>query len=257
MASLFGVIIVVAVLFGGVLGFVRLGHRIGVRARTEESKGEAAFGVVGGALLGLLGLILGFSFAGAQSRMDTRRNLVVQEANAIGTAYLRLDLLRAEDQPALRELFRAYTDLRIEEHRALTNSEELVALHQKTSELQRQIWKAIVAGAEARQDPPSRALVLAPVNEMIDLTTTQSIARRTHTPIVALLLLIVLSLLSGLVIGRAMSGMPRRSLLMSVVYALSIASTVYVILDLELPRVGLIRLDFVEDAMRETREGMG
>lgn len=256
MGSLIGVIIVVTVLFGGVLGCVRLGHRLSVRAKSDDGKGEAAFGVVGGALLGLLGLILGFSFAGAQSRMDSRRQLIVQEANAIGTAYLRLDLLRAEDQPALRELFRTYTDLRVEEHRARTNSDELAALHQKTSELQQQIWKMLVAAAEARQEPASKALVLPPANEMIDLTATQSVARRTHMPVVSLLLLIVLSLLSGLVIGRAMSGMPRRSLLISVVYALSIAATVYVILDLELPRVGLIRLDFVEDAMREAREGM-
>lgn len=249
-------LIVVGVFFG-ILGFIRLGYRLGQKAKSEEgASGEAAFGVVGGALLGLLGLILGFSFSGAQSRVDFRRQLVVQEANAIGTAYLRLDLLRPEDQPALRDLFREYTDLRLREHLAHSSFEELDQLGRQTIELQGKLWKAIVPACEATKEPPLKGVILPPVNEMIDLTTTQSIARRTHMPAVTLLLLIALALLSGLVVGRAMSGMPRQHMLISIVYATAITVTIYVILDLGMPRLGLIRMDFVNDAIREVRQGM-
>jgi hypothetical protein len=77
------------------------------------------FGTIEGSVLALLGLLIAFTFSGASARFDTRRQLIVEATNHIGTAYLRLDLLPAGAQPALRESFRRYVDARIEVNRKL------------------------------------------------------------------------------------------------------------------------------------------
>ena len=96
-------------LFLGMLLFLEIGRRIAIR-RMKEDAGAAGEGIgaVDGAVFALLGLLIAFTFSGASSRFDTRRQLIVEETNDIGTAYLRLDLLPADLQPALRESFRRY-----------------------------------------------------------------------------------------------------------------------------------------------------
>ena len=107
-------------LFLLILMFVWIGRRIGaLRAAQETERERVGLVTVETALYALLGLMLAFSFSGASNRFDTRRAQTVQEANAIGTAYLRLDLLPAAAQPALRMKFRAYTDSRIAVYGAL------------------------------------------------------------------------------------------------------------------------------------------
>ncbi len=97
------------VIFASTLILLEVGRRIGVRKRALAPEGqESGLGAVEGAVFGLMGLLLAFTFSGAASRFEVRRQLIVQETNAIGTAYLRLDLLPAGDQPKLREDFRAY-----------------------------------------------------------------------------------------------------------------------------------------------------
>ena len=78
--------------------------------------------LVDAAVTGILGLLIAFTFAGAQSRLDARRQLIVRETNIIGTAYLRLDLLPPEDQPAIRQLFRDYVDARLRMHDGLLDT---------------------------------------------------------------------------------------------------------------------------------------
>jgi hypothetical protein len=105
-------------LFLGMLALVELGRRLGTRQIARDpDKGQAGAGVIDGAVFALFGLLVAFTFSGAASRFDSRRQLVVEEANDIGTAYLRTDLLPAETQPALRESFRKYLDSRLETYR--------------------------------------------------------------------------------------------------------------------------------------------
>ena len=107
-------------LFAGMLVLLETGRRLGLRRLARDSEAaRAGFGVVGGAIFALMGLLIAFTFSGAASRFDTRRQLVVEEANAIGTAYLRLDLLPANAQSALRESFRQYVEARLDVYRKL------------------------------------------------------------------------------------------------------------------------------------------
>jgi hypothetical protein len=107
-------------LFVGMLVLLETGRRLGLRQLAQDSEAaQAGFGVVGGAIFALMGLLIAFTFSGAASRFDTRRQLVVEEANTIGTAYLRLDLLPASAQPPLRESFRQYVEARLDGYRKL------------------------------------------------------------------------------------------------------------------------------------------
>jgi len=96
----------------GMLACLELGYRSGWRAAQGDGAAQEGLGAIEAAVFALLGLLLGFAFAGATARLDARRMLIVKEANAIGTAYLRLDLLPPADQPELRRLFRDYLDVR-------------------------------------------------------------------------------------------------------------------------------------------------
>jgi hypothetical protein len=95
---------------------------------------------VEGAVFGLMGLLVAFTFSSAASRFEARRQMIVLETNAIGTAYLRLDLLPAGDQPQLREDFRSYVDARLSVYRKLPDLEASRAEMSKATVLQGQIW---------------------------------------------------------------------------------------------------------------------
>jgi hypothetical protein len=244
-------------LFGCILLFVRLGRRIGSRRGGEETERErVGLVTVESAIYALLGLMIAFTFSGATSRFDARRAQTVQEANAIGTAYLRLDLLPAAAQPALRTKFRSYTEARMAVYRALPDIEASSADAARAVALQDEIWTDSMAAL--RSATPQASLLLVPaLNDMIDITTTRNIALRTHTPPIILVALVVLTLISALLIGYALAGgKPFATNLHMIGFALMMTVTIYVILDLDHPRVGLIRLDYVDQALADVRAGM-
>lgn len=244
-------------LFGCILLFVWLGRRIGNRRGGEETERErVGLVTVESAIYALLGLMIAFTFSGATSRFDARRAQTVQEANAIGTAYLRLDLLPAAAQPALRTKFRSYTEARMAVYRALPDIEASSADAARAVALQDEIWTDSMAAL--RSATPQASLLLVPaLNDMIDITTTRNIALRTHTPPIILVALVVLTLISALLIGYALAGgKPFATNLHMIGFALMMTVTIYVILDLDHPRVGLIRLDYVDQALADVRAGM-
>ena len=123
-------------LFLGMLLVLELGRRLGSR-RLQSESARGGFGAIEGAIFALFGLLVAFTFSGAASRFDSRRALVADEANAIGTAYLRLDLLASGDQSDLREMFRGYLDSRLEVYRKLPDLEMALAELNRSADLQR------------------------------------------------------------------------------------------------------------------------
>ena len=245
-------------LFLGMLLFLEIGRRIGIR-RIKEDSGSAGEGVgaVDGAVFALLGLLIAFTFSGASARFDTRRQLVVEETNDIGTAYLRLDLLPANAQPVLRESFRRYLDARIEIYRKLPDMAAAKEQLAKAIELETQIWRQAVSASLSKDAPPQAPILLLPaLNAMIDITTTQVMATQMHPPIVVFAMLFGLALAASLLAGYGMSGSKVRSRFHMVGFALVMAVAVYVILDVEYPRLGLIRVDAFDQALIDLRESM-
>lgn len=249
-------VVIGLVLFLGMLLGLEAGRRFGARrlARLGPSS-MAGLGAVEGAIFALMGLLVAFTFSGAAARLDTRRTQIVDESNAIGTAWLRLDLLPPETQPHLRDLFRRYADARLEAYRRMPDMEAARAELAKAQGLQSEIWAAAVAAS--RGEPQSTALLLLPaLNEMIDITTTRAMAMQMHPPTVIFVMLAAVCVAGALFAGYAMAA-AGRSWLHTVAFVAVMAITVWVILDLEYPRAGFIRLDSFDQAMVDVRQSMG
>jgi hypothetical protein len=250
-------ILIFGLLFGAMLVSFELGRRLG-RGRRAKHPNEPleGVGIIDGAILGLLGLSLAFTFSAASERLVLRRAQIVEEANAIGTAYLRIDVLPESDQPAIRDLFRRYLDARLEVFEKIPDIAASNAALAKSAALRREIWSRCVVATRNATHPGASILVLPALNQMFDITTTRTMAARTHAPTIVIVLLISLSLLGATLSGYAMSIQARRSPFHIIVFALAISATVYVVLDLEFPRVGLITLKSTDQAMVQLRDLM-
>lgn len=237
------------------VGLMEIGRRAGRRKHAADAEAAAGTGAIDAAVFGLLGLLVAFSFSGAAERFDERRHLLVEETNAIGTAYLRLELVPAAARPELRDLFRAYVETRIATYRSADDPTRFRAGLARGEALQRQIWtRAVAAGQHA---PAAAAMLLLPaLNDMIDITTTRTLATRIHPPRPVLVMLFGLSLVAALLAGRGMARTADRSWLHVLGFAVALATTVYVIIDLEYPRLGLIRVDAFDQALVELRASM-
>lgn len=244
-------------LFVGILLMIETGRRIGFRR--HQAEGELAakgFGAVEGAIFGLLGLILAFSFSGGLGRFDMRRQLVIKEANDIGTAWLRVDLLPAEVQPPMRDLFRRYLDARIEVYRSVPDMEAVRAAIARSSVVQKEIWALALPSAGQSGPGLPQMLLLPALNAMFDTATSQQEMARLHPPSIIFVMLGALILACALFAGYDMGGKPRLNLLHSVAFALVLSVTVYVIIDIEYPRIGFIRMTDSDTLFVQLRQSM-
>src|SRR5215472_15428022 len=122
------------------VGLSELAWRIGLAGSRKKSEAEKDNGTVRSAVLALLGLLLGFSFAIAAARNEARRELLVEEANSIGTTARRAELLPQPHVANVVRFLREYVPLRIEAHRESQFSEQFVTLRKRTAELQNRLW---------------------------------------------------------------------------------------------------------------------
>ena len=247
-----------ASLFVGMVICLEIGRRLGTRRLAKDPQGGMlGLGVVEGAVFALYGLLVAFTFSGAATRFDMKRQLIAEEANTIGTAYLRLDLLPADSQVALRKRFREYLDSRLEVYRRFPDIEAVKAELSKSAKIQTEIWAQSVAATRVPAAHPDAAKLLLPaLNAMIDITTTRTMATRTHPPRIIFGLLFVLALVCSLLAGFGTAGSKQRSWLHATAFAAITVVSVYVILDIEYPRVGLVRLDAYDSVLIELRESM-
>lgn len=238
-------------LFIGMLFLFTIGHRIGHRRLQKEDTAPEVSGAIIGALFALLGLLLAFTFSGAYSRFDARRQLIVQEANAIGTAYLRLDLLPAPAQAPLREKFREYAASRAALYEKLSDTPAVTIELARASALQKEIWTQAVAASKGPEYQSARMLLLPALNEMIDIVTTRTIAIRTHTPLHIFFIMFVIALACAGLTGYRASTLEHPGHLYNIMLAVITACVLYLILDIEYPSQGLIRLDTVNQVLVE------
>lgn len=244
-------------LFIGLLLCMELGRRLGLASiKKDPDAAHKGIGAIEGAVFAILGLLIAFTFSGAATRFEERRHLIGQEANAIGTAYLRISILPEEAQQELRQLFRSYVDMRVLAYHSMENQAETRALLTKQAALQDKIWVMSVSACRRQHAPANAAMLMLPaLNEMIDITTTREVATQNHPPTIIFIMLGGLSLFSALLAGYGMS-CRGRSWLHVITYAAIISITFFVILDLEYPRRGLIRIDSADRVLIELRQNM-
>jgi hypothetical protein len=232
------------------------GRRAGVRrlARDPEMT-RLGLGPVEGAVFSLFGLLIAFTFQGAASRFDARRALVAEEANAIGTAWLRLDLLPADRQPALRAAFRDYLDSRLETYRTARVTEAWGSGYARSLALQNRIWTDALAGCAAPPDA-CRLLLLPALNAMIDITTTRLVSTWQHPPGIVYAMLFLLSLGTSFLAGYATAGSRTHSWTHTILFAAITSVAIFVIVDMEYPRLGFIRVDAADRVLVDLRKSM-
>jgi hypothetical protein len=244
-------------LFAALIACLEAGRRVGRKAFGGDRAHPSGLGTVEAVTFGLLGLLLALTFSGAAARLDTRRGQIVDEANAIGTAWLRLDVLPASAQPKLRDAFRKYTDSRIAVYRTFSESgvDAARAEYARSSALQQEIWTGAVAAA--RDIPPATIVVLPALNEMFDVAATRLAATEMHPPAIVYVVLALISLVCGFLVGYEMGGTETASRVHMVVLAFVLSFTFYVILDFEYPRLGFIRIDDFDNLLVQVRASMG
>lgn len=249
-------IVLIGALFAGMLILFEAGRRIGLRHLQKDPEGaRAGIGTLEGGVFALLGLLIAFTFSGAAERFDRRRLQIVDEANAIGTAYLRVDLLPEASRPAMRERFKTYVDLRLDVYRKLPDLAAAEQALDRSTAVQGEIWSGAVAGCRG-ESPPCAMLLLPALNEMIDIATTRTVAARIHAPWVIFALLFALALVASLLAGYGSAGSQTHSWTHVLVFVAIMTASIYLILDLEYPRFGLIRLDQYDKVLVDVRQSM-
>ena len=209
------------------------------RNPSAEDEQHEDLGIILGATLTLLALIIGFSISMASSRYDQRKNLEEAEANAIGTEMLRADLLPPADAANVRSLLGAYLDQRILFYinRDATRQPQI---DQSTSQLQAALWDA-VRGPATAQPTPVMALVLAGMNDVINSQGYTQAAFWNRLPVGVWWLMVAIALCSNVLFGfRSRDGKAARKLAFVLPFVVAIAFLL--IADIDAPRRGLIHV---------------
>jgi hypothetical protein len=223
------------------------------RASTQE---KLSLGAAEGAVFALLGLFLAFTFSGTGNRFEERRQLVITETNAVGTAWLRIDLLPAERQPEIRQMFRDYLDARIETYRLVAVGEPYQDTYARSMALQSRIWTASLSASQATGSPAPVALMTQALNDMFDIATTRKLVTIMHTPLVVYLMIVVLMVVSAAFVGYGLGGNPFRSFLHYLAFPLVLSAVLYVTIDLEYPRLGFVRVEAIDVGLADLRKTM-
>jgi hypothetical protein len=175
------------------------------------------------------------------SRFDTRKRLVVDEANAIGTTYLRAQWLPEPRRTEISKLLRQYVDLRLPADFQTPYTEEIVQqMVAQSDQLQDQLWSHAVDIAKRDPASPIAALFIATLNETIDLQTKRLAAFNNHVPAIILLLLYLFAAFSILVAGYVSGFRSRQSLFVMITMIGLVTFFLFVIVDLDRPQLGFI-----------------
>jgi hypothetical protein len=232
-----------------------LGYRLGARRRTEaDDDAKSYFNGMQGSLIGLLALLLSFTFAMAVSRYDLRKDLVLQESNAIGTAALRARLLDEPQRAQVLASLREYVDARLAFYDAGVDRARLEQANAAAESLHQRLWSA--AEAASARDPRSVpvGLFVQSLNDVIDLHEKRLRALENQVPGVVLLLVLGVAVLAFGFVGFGCGFAGRRHGVSTTLVAVLVTFVIVVILDLDRPREGLIKVS--QRSMQALKQGI-
>jgi len=234
---------IAALIFISLFFVMTIGYRIGKRHRHKQElaeKREKTAGTVTGAMLALLGFMLAISLSMADSKFESRRELVLDEANAISTSSLRAQAIGGIHGTEILNLLKDYTRLRLDFFEAGRDQNRLQTIYKKTSELQGRIWGHASTIAHASPTPIS-SLLLSSLNETFDLATSRRWVLEVHIPPYIIKLLFVLSLLSAGVMGYYFGICGVYHPILSGLLFIGLTFIIMLIMDLDRPRSGYVK----------------
>lgn len=243
---------IVAILLLSIIA-TELGYRFGRSHRASESAREI-LNTIRTATLGIVALLLGFSFAITSSRFHDRSRLVMDEANAIGTCYLRAGLLGEPASTEIRTALRRYLDLRIASYERSLDPQAYAITTSGMQAALDDLWSSVGQAVSSQRDRAHTAAIVPAANEVIDLAATRLWMRRFHMPPPVLVLLALCIVICGAMIGHALGESGERHLGLSLGINALIMLVAFVVLDFDRPRRGFIRVD--QTPLVELRETM-
>jgi hypothetical protein len=256
---------IAVLIFGGSLVLLHVGRQIGQRYLDRQGADSmAGLNAVEGAVFALMGLLLAFAISGALQRFDERRGLILQEASAIATAGDRLRLLDREAQDELMPILVAYAEARLSAYKApitfsFANEAAVYAPEalRAAAEARKRLWNAAAARCPFGISNTGCVLALPALSTMFEVALNRRGANERHPPQAIYLMLFGLALGASLLAGFSMAAAKSQSLVHMVTFATALAVTLYIVTDIEFPRMGLIRVDycdhFIEDVIRELK----
>lgn len=222
------------------LAAAEVGYRHGLPlSKAGDEARRSQIGVVQGAVLGMLALLLGFTFSMAAERYDSRRDLVVEEANTIGTTWLRGSLLPEPHPDAVRGLLREYVDIRIRSREALADPVQISEGLRRSAEIHSALWQHAEAAAREAPNDITSTFVTA-LNDMIDTGALRVAAMRNRIPVVVWIILAVVAAAGCWTSAYAAGGQGVRMPLTNIFLPLLITVVIALIADLTSERQGII-----------------
>lgn len=256
---------IAAVFFAGALLSLQLERHLGLRYRKHEAaEGMAGLATVEGAIFGLMGLLLAFAIAGALQRFDDRRQLVLKEATAATTAYDRIDVFEGQAARDLQQKLKDYVVARVDLYREprgfllwqraeeFSNEQQLEIAHRKTD-----LWNAAVATCPKTSFQPACSLGWPALNSLFEVARLRAGASEKHPPQINYFMLFGLGLGCSLLAGFGMAAASTRSWVHMMLFAGTLTAALFIVTDMEYPRLGLVRIEafdhFLADAYEEMR----
>jgi hypothetical protein len=227
-----------------------LGHRLR-RRRQKEDRPLSNMSTINGMLLGLLGLMLAFSFSMSNERFDTRRTLIIEEANNIGTVVLRTDIFPDSLRGVLRAALRQYLDERIAFYEVGMDIERAAQHYLRADSISGRVWTLVARYARTDDVTVKTSEIVPALNAMIDITTTRRAAGEATLPASIIYFLFLLSMGTAFLLGYEDKGPVDWVMVLG--FSVMLSATVFTIIDLDRPRSGIINMDVPHQRMVDVR----
>lgn len=227
-------------LVAGVISAHEIGFWLGSLTRSNDEPFDRQVALIRASTGALVAFLVGFAFSGAASRFVDRVDIVVKESNALGTAYLRADIIAEPQRSELKSALKEYTGDRV----TMLSREgrgQIEPLLAKVSGLHDRMWQAAIKATQ--NNAPLMAMVLPPINEVIDLHAVHLAMARRHLPIPIMTLLLGTAAISLGIVGFGNGRVGRRFSLLDSVYGIVLAVALWMTIDLDYPGIGLIRVN--------------
>jgi hypothetical protein len=233
-------LLIVLGLIVGVVAAHELGFWLGSQIRTADEPFDRQVALVRTSTAALIAFLVGFAFSGAASRFIERLDIIVKEANALGTAYLRAETIAEPERSALKAALKEYTADRVQLLSG-TNRDQIETLLAKVSDLHERMWRSAIKGTQG--NAPLMAVVLPPINEVIDLHSTHLAMARRHLPLPIMAALLGTAAIGVGLLGFGNGRVGRRFSLLDSVYGAVLAVALWMTIDLDYPGIGVIRVN--------------
>lgn len=257
MAHYFLVIGILIILLATFSASIAVGHYIGSKQLKKSHEKKLRIVIVAeSAVFGLLALLLAFTFSGAYDRFESRKMHLLVEADAFDRAYNYIDLLPTDAQPRLRQDMREYFDIYIQIFDDVPNMNLVNSALKKANVIENRIWADAVKANKETTDKTTSQIYLMSFNDMFEAAHTGYYITQIHPPQIIFILLIILAALGAFLVGYNAAETKQKWALHSICYVLLTALTIYIVLNIEYPRIGFIGLGTFDEMLMDVRENM-